>query len=150
DTNTTAIIVQGLVSVGEGDADMVHDALNYLTDAQLANGFSFQPGSGAIADANSTGIVVQALISAGEDPGAVKWQNVTGALSAFQLPDGSYSYMLDPLESNLFASVQALPAAAGQAFPIRAPGATNLTSLPTCTPAELESATHEAELACAA
>ena len=70
-------------------------------------------------DANSTAIVVQALIAAGQDPTAQEWQNVYRSLLAFQTSNGGFSYQLDPLEDNLFATVQMLPALAKLPFPIQ-------------------------------
>lgn len=118
DTNTTALIIQALVATGHTEGDLILHGLEYLQRVQLANGFSFQPGPGAAPDANSTSLVVQALIAAGEDPTAQEWQNVYGGLLAFQTPSGAFSYQLDPLQGNLFATVQVLPALAKLAFPV--------------------------------
>ena len=118
DTNTTAIVIQALVALDHTEGDMILHGIEYLQRSQLANGFPFQPGPGAAADANSTGIVIQALVAAGEDPAAQEWQNVSGSLMAFQNESGSFSYLLDPKDENLFATVQAIPALASQPFPI--------------------------------
>jgi hypothetical protein len=123
DTNTTALLIQALVATKHTEGDLILHGVEYLQRSQLANGFSFQPGPGATPDANSTALVVQALIAAGEDPTAQEWQNVYGALLAFQTPSGAFSYQLDPLEDNLFATVQVLPALAKLAFPVQ-PAAT--------------------------
>lgn len=118
DTNTTSIMIQALVSIGLRDTDMVLHGVEYLHATQLPQGFPFQSGAGATADANSTGIAIQALIAAEEDPAAQEWQNVAGSLLAFQNANGSFSYLLDPVDENLFATVQAIPAQAGQPLPI--------------------------------
>jgi hypothetical protein len=119
DTNTTAIVVQALVAIGETESDQVLHGIEYLQRTQLAEGFPFQSAPGAVPDANSTALVVQALIAAGEDPSAPEWQNAFSAMMAFQVPDGSFSYLLDPLAANLFATVQVIPALATQAFPVQ-------------------------------
>jgi hypothetical protein len=123
DTNTTAILIQALVAIKHTEGDLILHGVEYLQRSQLAQGFAFQPGPGAIPDANSTGIVVQALFAAGQDPTAQEWQNVYGSLLAFQTPNGGFSYQLDPLEDNLFATVQVLPALAKLPFPVQ-PAAT--------------------------
>jgi hypothetical protein len=123
DTNTTAILIQALVAIKQTEGDLILHGVEYLQGSQLSQGFSFQPGPGAIPDANSTGIVVQALFAAGQDPTAQEWQNVYGSLLAFQTPNGGFSYQLDPLQDNLFATVQALPAIAKLPFPVQ-PAAT--------------------------
>jgi hypothetical protein len=127
DTNTTALLIQALVATRHTEGDLILHGVEYLQRSQLANGFSFQPGPGATPDANSTALVVQALIAAGEDPMAQEWQNVYGALLAFQTPSGAFSYQLDPLEDNLFATVQVIPALAKLAFPVQ-PAATPVAS----------------------
>ncbi len=152
DTNTTSLMIQALVSLGMTDSDMVLHGIEYLQGSQLPQGFPFQSGAGAMPDANSTGITVQALIAAGEDPADQEWQNVFGSLATFQNPSGSFSYMLDPMDENLFATVQVLPALAGIAFPIvNGEEAPSLELLPTCT-ADQISATPvtDVELQCAA
>jgi hypothetical protein len=149
DTNTTAIVIQALISTNETDGDLIMHGLEYLEGAQLADGFPFQTGAGAAADGNSTGIVVQALIAAGEDPTAEKWQNVAGSLERFQNPDGSFTYLFDPRDENLYATVQLLPALARQPFPIQPAKDAKPVLLPTCTP--VQKATPPADdLQCAA
>jgi hypothetical protein len=119
DTNTTAIAVQAMAAAGFADGRDVLQALDYLRSAQVTGGgFSYQPADGAAADANSTGIVVQALIAAGQDPASPAWNDAQGALLGFQNESGAFRYMEDPPDDNLFATVQAIPALAGAAFPI--------------------------------
>ena len=152
DTNTTAIVIQALIAIGETEGDQILKGIEYLQRTQLATGFPFQLSPGALADANSTALVVQALIAYGEDPASQDWQNALGSLIAFQTPDGAFSYQLEPLEANLFATVQALPALAAQPLPVLASGSpATPVALPTCTP-EQRTATPpaDADLPCAA
>ena len=152
DTNTTAIVIQALVALDETGGDLILHGIEFLQSSQRIDGFPFQSGAGAMADANSTGIVVQALIAAGEEPSAQEWQNVSGALLSFQTDSGSFSYQLDPKEDNLFATVQVIPALAGQPYPITGSGSgESPASEPTCT-ADQREATPSAddELPCAA
>jgi hypothetical protein len=135
---------------------MVMDGIEYLGWVQLPQGFPFQRGPGAFPDANSTAVAVQALIAAGEDPAATEWQNAAGALLAFQNPSGAFRYSHDTPEDNLFATVQAIPAAAGLSFPLRSADATPAATpgaVPTCpagTPVALETPAAVADLPCAA
>ena len=153
DTNTTAIIIQALVATEHTEVDLILHGLEYLQRSQLPQGFPFQPGPGAAPDANSTALAVQALMAAGEDPSSQEWQNASGSLAAFQNANGSFSYVLETRDDNLFATIQVIPALANQAFPVRAPDATPVApeALPTCT-AEQRQATPvaDAELPCAA
>ena len=130
DTNTSALVVQALAADGLAADPMVDKALAYLRSTQLAaGGFPYQPGAATAADANSTSLVVQALIATGKDPASAEWKNAAAALAAFQNPSGAFRYADAPPEDNLFATIQALPAIAGLAFPIRA------ASSPRATPA---------------
>jgi hypothetical protein len=119
DSNTTAIAIQAMAVAGEGSGRDVQQALDWLKSVQDAGGgFTYQPTDGAAPDANSTGIVVQGLIAAGQDPSSGEWKNAMGALLAFQNESGAFRYMDDPPDDNLFATVQAIPAVAGVAFPV--------------------------------
>jgi squalene cyclase len=150
DTNTTAVIIQALVATKHTEGDLILHGIEYLQRSQLPQGFAFQPGPGAQPDANSTALVVQALIAAGEDPTAQEWQNVAGSLLAFQNENGSFSYQLEQRDDNLFATVQAIPAIAGQALPVMSTAATPV-ALPTCTPERLQATPPaDADLPCAA
>lgn len=119
DTNTTALVIQALVAAGQGDDPMVAAALQYLASVQAdSGGFPYQPGESVEADANSTALAVQAIIAVGQDPASDAWRNAAGALARFQNPSGAFRYADDQPDDNLFATVQALPAIAGQPFPI--------------------------------
>jgi hypothetical protein len=67
---------------------------------------------------------------------------------AFQNESGSFSYVLDPKDENLFATVQAIPALAAQPFPIM-PKVQTPNTQATCTPEEV-SGTPAVDLPCAA
>jgi hypothetical protein len=135
DTNTTAIVIQALIASGDTKGKNIERGIQYLQESQLPGGFAFQLMPDAVPDANSTALVVQALIAAGEDPSAQEWQNALGSLIAFQTPDGAFSYQLDPLEPNLFATVQAIPVLAGQAFPVVSNGSSaTAEAVLTCMP----------------
>ena len=120
DTNTTAIAIQALVAAGQGSDPMVAKGLDYLKSTQTASGgFPYHPGETPKGDADSTAIVVQAILAAGQDPASADWKNAAAALAAFQNPSGAFRYTDDEPDDNLFATVQALPAIAGQPYPIQ-------------------------------
>ncbi len=124
DTNTTALVIQALVAAGHGDDPIVAEALEYLKSTQTGSGgFPYQPGQTSNGDANSTAIVVQAILAASQDPASADWQNAAAALAAFQNPSGAFRYTDDEPDDNLFATLQALPAIAGQPYPIQADSA---------------------------
>ena len=150
DTNTTAIVIQALVAANRTEGDLIMHGLEYLAGVARPEGFSFQPGPGAIADANSTALVVQALIAAGEDPAGQEWQNGAGALLAFQNESGAFSYQLDPRDENLYATVQAIPAIADHPFPVSVSGESTPVALVTCTVEQLATPETDAQLPCAA
>jgi prenyltransferase beta subunit len=130
DTNTTALMVQGLVAAGLSDDEAVAGGVQYLLAAQDADGgFPYQPGGDV--DANSTALSVQALIASGiADQAAI--DNGIAALIAFQNENGSFSWLLDPRDENLFSTLQAVPALAGLALPYTSDAVTDAT--PAATP----------------
>jgi hypothetical protein len=123
DSNGTALATQALVALGEMPD---HDPLEFLATTQNADGgFAFVPGFDS--DANSTALAIQALIAAGED--LVEWAKPNGAPEAFLLglqlgnpPEataGAFAFQgAKTLVANAFATVQAVPALAGKAFPL--------------------------------
>jgi hypothetical protein len=121
DTNTTAIAIQALAAAGQSNDPMVAKALDYLKSTQTATGgFPYQPGQTKNGDANSTAIVFQAILAIGQDPASADWKNAAAALAAFQNRSGAFRYTDDEPDDNLFATLQALPAIAGQPYPIAA------------------------------
>lgn len=119
DSNTTALVIMGLVAAGLGDSPLVGDALAYLQTTLVGDtGATFQSGDGAVADANSTALVIQAVIAVGDDPGSNGWGDLESALASFQNESGAFFYNETDTSDNLFATAQAIPAAAGFALPI--------------------------------
>jgi len=125
DTNTTAFAVQALIAAGEpADGQAITLALDYYRSIQNADGgWPYQSPSsfGTDTDANSTAVTIQALIAAGQDPAA--WTTDEGGdpvstLDAFQNESGAFAWQAAVPDDNLLATVQALPALAGQAFPL--------------------------------
>jgi hypothetical protein len=124
DTNSTAFAVQALAAAGRGGSEAVANALEYYRGIQNQDGgWPYQNPSdfGTVTDANSTAVTIQALIAAGQDPAA--WESSGGvnpveALEAFQNDSGAFAWQLAMPGDNLLATVQALPALAGKAFPL--------------------------------
>lgn len=111
DSNTTAMVVQALVATGNADHPVMDGALEFLNGTITEEGAAYAPG--AEVDANSTGLVLQALIAVGGDTAMLE-----AALPGFMNADGSFFYQAADPTANLFSSVQAIPAMAGEAFPM--------------------------------
>jgi hypothetical protein len=124
DTNSTAFAVQALAAAGQAQSQAVAAALDYYRAIQNDDGgWPYQSPSdfGTDSDANSTAVTIQALIAAGEEPAA--WESSGGAnpverLEAFQNESGAFAWQAAMPDDNLLATVQALPALAGRAFPL--------------------------------
>jgi len=124
DTNTTAFAVQALAAAGQAEGGAVAGALDYYRAIQNEDGgWPYQSPSdyGTDTDANSTAVTIQALIAAGEDPAA--WESSGGvtpvaSLESFQNESGAFAWQAATPADNLLATVQALPALAGKAFPL--------------------------------
>lgn len=131
DTNTTAMMVQALVAAGSED-EMVTRAVDYLLATQNDDGgFPYQPG--AESDANSTSLGLQALIALNDAVHSDARGKAEAALLKMQNASGAFFYMASMPDDNAFATVQAIPALAGVAFPI--PVATLVLATPEATPA---------------
>lgn len=126
DTNTTAFAVQALIAAGEAaDSEAVTRALAYYQGIQNDDGgWPYQNPSnfGTATDANSTAVTVQALIAAGQAPTGAEWTTAEGstpisALEALQNESGAFAWQAAVPDDNLLATVQALPAVVGKAFP---------------------------------
>ena len=132
DTNNTAMAVMGLVAQG---ATATHDPLVALRAAQTATGWKFGPTSPST-DPNSSALAVQAILASGGDPRSATY--TVGGVSAFDAllgyqlgcdrPAGDrggfwydYGQIDDRTTPNVLATAQAVPAAAGQSFPLAAP-----------------------------
>ncbi|HXQ60029.1 MAG TPA: prenyltransferase/squalene oxidase repeat-containing protein [Acidimicrobiales bacterium] len=128
DTNSTALAVEGLVAAG---GTFPTSPLAFFESSQNTDGgFGFIGAASQSPDPDSTGLVIQALVALGQQNNAAFTQ--TGgatpftALATFQLgcsatkaQRGAYTF---PGESgpNLLATLQAVPGAAGVAFPLTA------------------------------
>ncbi len=120
DSNTTALAVQALVALGYGDHPAITHALDYFRSVQAADGsFAYQPSEPLAGDANSTALVIQALLATGQEPQSDTWRWALDALAHFANPSGALRWRDDAPDDNLFATAQAIPALALQAFPIR-------------------------------
>jgi prenyltransferase beta subunit len=125
DTNTTAFAVQALIAAGEAaGSDAVTKAMDYYKSIQNDDGgWPYQNPSdyGTDTDANSTAVTIQALIAAGIDPAS--WTTAEAntpvtALEALQNASGAFAWQAAMPDDNLLATVQAVPALAGKAFPL--------------------------------
>ncbi len=123
DSNTTSLVVQALVALGQADSPQVADAMAYLlTAVDGDSGATFQPGAGFPADSSSTALVMQAVIATGDDASSDAWGNLPSALVTYQNASGAFHYSADDTSDNIFATVQVIPALAGATLPV-APGA---------------------------
>ena len=120
DTNTTALVMQALVAVGERDA--AAGALPYLRRMQNEDGgFPYQKPSawGTDSDANSTAVVLQALAALDESLGnwVVNGTDPLGALLAlWDAESGAYYWQAGVPFANMLATAQAVQAAEGMTF----------------------------------
>jgi hypothetical protein len=126
DTNTTAFALQALVATGTAaDDDAVSRALAYYGSIQNDDGgWPYQNPSeyGTATDVNSTAVTIQAIIAVGQDPAGADWTSAEGntpllALESLQNESGAFAWQAAFPDDNLLATVQALPALAGKAFP---------------------------------
>jgi hypothetical protein len=126
DTNTTALVMQALVAVGERDA--AAGALPYLHRMQNADGgFPYQKPSnwGTDTDANSTAVVLQALYALDEPMGnwSASGTDPLGALLAlWDAGSGAYYWQAAVPYANMLATAQAIQAVEGMSL-------VNLTSV---------------------
>ncbi|MGQ9598741.1 MAG: cell wall anchor protein [Anaerolineae bacterium] len=127
DTNTTAFAIQALIAAGESArSEAVTRALGYYKGIQNDDGgWPYQNPSdyGTLTDTNSTAVTIQALLAAGQQVSGADWttsagQNPLSALEALQNESGAFMWKADTPGDNLLATVQALPAVAGKAFPL--------------------------------
>lgn len=114
DGNTTALVIEALVVSGHKDSNLVARGEHYLATTRAADGgYAFNDQQGSAPDANSTAYAVQALIATGASDG-----DGLKALGAFQNASGAFRYNDQQKDDNLLSTLQAIPALAGQAFPI--------------------------------
>lgn len=114
DGNTTALVIEALVASGHKDSNLIANGEHYLASTRASSGaYAFNDQHGGAPDANSTAYAVQALIATGANDAAG-----LQALAAFQNPSGAFRYNDQQKDDNLLSTLQAIPALAGQAFPI--------------------------------
>jgi hypothetical protein len=121
DTNATAAAITGLDAVGEGDEE-IGAALDWLDASQEPDG-GWAQLAGFGTDPNSTALVIQALLAVQQaDAARFADQDATplAALLSFQLgctspagDEGAFTFPGSNDAPNSFATVQAVPAAAG-------------------------------------
>lgn len=128
DTNTTALMVRALVAAGHGGDERVAEAAAWLLSLVTADGMPYQPGGPA--DSNSTALALRALAAYGAARPMAELDVLLEALMAFQNDNGSYSWMLDPRDENMFSTVEAIPALAVMAPVLAVP-----TAMPDAPPA---------------
>lgn len=119
DTNSTAMAAQGLAAYGQRPhRTSVLSSLDAVRSAD--GGFGFLAAPGQPSDPNSTALAIQAILAEGGSPGSAY-----AALASYQLgcddpAAGAFYFPIgDSRDANLFATVQAVPAAAGKTFPLR-------------------------------
>jgi prenyltransferase beta subunit len=126
DTNSTAFAAQALLAAGEpAGSNPVTQALAYYKGIQNEDGgWPYQNPSeyGTATDANSTAVTIQAILAAGQDPAGADWTAEEGntaiaALETLQNASGAFAWQAAMPDDNLLATIQALPALAGKAFP---------------------------------
>lgn len=118
DTNTTAIVVQALVASGQG-GDGTTRGMAYMEGTLLSsNLYPFDAKSGD-GDADSTAYVLQAKIAARANPTEIT--RTRAALVALQNPSGAFPFQRAAPSDNLLATIQAIPAVNGRAFPAISP-----------------------------
>lgn len=124
--DATAIAIMGLLAAGRTPADAsIQSARDFLASVQQPAGWEYGPGFGP--NANTTAVVVQALSALGEDwysdagPWVKDGQTPLQALLAFQGANGAFQsdFGQGPFD-DLYATVQAIPAAVGKPFPLPA------------------------------
>lgn len=137
DTNTAAIVLQGLLAAGVSPAaPSVEDGLAFLGASQKPNGgFSFLPEFDA--DPSSTALIIQTLVAAGEDvdaggPWAPGGNAPLDALVAMQNP-ATGAFQFGGADS-LFSTYQAVPGVMLAPFPDLVTLPDGVTPSPTPTP----------------
>ena len=145
DSNSTAVALSGLEAAG---AEPTEDAVAFLEATQSTDGgWAYIPADDQQSDPNSTALVIQALVAVGVDPAAdPRFDAQAGdpitRLLSFQLgceaaeDAGAFFFPIagsDPAP-NVLATVQAVPAAAGEAFPLDSPSLTTEQPSVPCRP----------------
>lgn len=139
DTNSTAFAVEGLAEWGKFPRQ--HSVLTALKVAQASDaGFPFVAAANQTSDPNSTALVIQALIAENSAPSGPSWKKGANtpysALASFQLnctnSDFGAFFFPGSTASNVFATVQAVPAMAGKKLPVPPSTASAILPLKPC------------------
>jgi hypothetical protein len=126
DTNSAALAVEGLIATGRAPA---HKPLPFFEKSQYASGgFGYYGvvSPAQVPDPDSTAVVIQALVAL-RDLGAVRrdGHGAEAGLNAFVIGCGAAAGQRGAFRypgtsgPSLYATIQAIPAAAGYAFPLR-------------------------------
>lgn len=119
DARTTALVLQALAQTEHWDQPVVRRGLEFLHLLQTPEGgFAVSRAEPIIPDATSTAQVVRALLASGEDPASQKWGNAMQSLARYQIASGGFRSLLSDNESNLQASLQAIPALEERPLPV--------------------------------
>jgi hypothetical protein len=120
DVDTTSLVVNVLAAAGIGASDPVRArARAFLIGAQNDDG-GFGLYRGSTTNGNSTGLALSAIASMGESPGGwtAHGTDPLSALLHLQLSSGGFRYVASQSRPNDYATVQAIPGAAGLAYPV--------------------------------
>lgn len=125
DVDTTAHTLSALLAAGVPSDDlMVSRARDWLIRARNDEG-GFGYTIGEPTNGNSTGVALSAIAALGEDPADAPWADERGgpvdALLSLQTASGGFKYLGSDDGPNDYTTVQAVPGAAGAAYPL-APG----------------------------
>jgi hypothetical protein len=123
DTQTTSIVVQGLIAQGALTSSIKTTALSYYTSGQESDGGWSgypTPGTPEQTDSQSTGLVIQALLALGLSPTSSTFtssgQSPVSALLSFIVTSGSDTGAVgytDNSAGNILATNQDVPVLAG-------------------------------------
>jgi Prenyltransferase and squalene oxidase repeat len=113
--DVTAAVLQAIP-----DTEAAQHGLGYLRKHQRPSGGFALGGNGAV-NSQSTAWAVQGLLAVGADPGVAKDGNKSAReyLAARQAGDGHYRYSASSDQTPVFVTAQAIPAMAGEAFPVK-------------------------------
>jgi len=102
------------------DTQAAQRGLAYLRRRQRPSG-GFALGGGGAVNSQSTAWAVQGLLAVGADPGSARGggKSALEFLAARQADDGHYRYSASSDQTPVFVTAEALPAAAGAAFPVK-------------------------------
>ncbi len=123
DTQTTSLVLQGLVAQGALTSGVRTSALSYYTSGQEADGGWSgypTPGTPEVTDSQSTGLAIQALLALGLSPTSSTFtgsgQTPVSALLSFIVTSGADTGAVgytDNSSGNILATIQDVPVLAG-------------------------------------